>query len=68
MTLDTNDLRTPAEQLPITLKAKYRIARYEDLPAAKYADCVAFIQQSYRALTGADLDLPEQTTLDLGDS
>ena len=50
------------------LKAKYRIARYEDLPAAKYADCVAFIQQSYRALTGADLDLPEQTTLDLGDS
>src|SRR5947208_14742798 len=29
------------------LKAKYRIARYEDLPAAKYADCVAFIQQSY---------------------
>jgi P22_AR N-terminal domain len=50
------------------LKAKYRIARYEDLPAATYADCVAFIQQSYRALTGKDLDLPEQTTLDLGDS
>jgi hypothetical protein len=50
------------------LKAKYRIARYEDLPAAKYADCVTFIQQSYRALTGKELDLPEQTTLDLGDS
>ncbi|MBK9945517.1 MAG: hypothetical protein IPP13_28335 [Kouleothrix sp.] len=47
------------------LKAKYRIARYEDLPAAKYADCIAFVQQSYRALTGADLDLPEQASLNL---
>jgi hypothetical protein len=50
-----------------TIKAKYRIARYEDLPASKYADCVAFIQQSYRALTGQELQLPEQGTLDLGD-
>ncbi len=48
------------------LKAKYRIARYEDLPAAKYADCVAFIRQSYQALTGEELNLPEQGTLDLG--
>lgn len=50
------------------IKAKYRIARYEDLPSAKYADCVTFIQQSYRALTGEELDLPEQGTLDLGDA
>ena len=50
------------------IKAKYRIARYEDLPSAKYADCVAFIQQSYRALAGEELDLPEQGTLDLGDA
>jgi hypothetical protein len=50
------------------IKAKYRIARYEDLPSTKYADCVAFIQQSYRALTGEELDLPEQGTLDLGDA
>src|SRR5215213_2953386 len=42
------------------LKAKYRIARYEDLPTAKYSDCVAFIRQSYQALTGEDLNLPEQ--------
>lgn len=48
------------------LKAKYRIARYEDLPASKYADAVAFIRESYRALTGADLNLPEQSELDLG--
>jgi hypothetical protein len=30
------------------LKAKYRIARYEDLPAAKYADFIAFVRQSTR--------------------
>ncbi len=47
------------------LKARYRIARYEDLPAAKYADCIAFVRQSYQALTGAELDLPEQTSLGL---
>jgi hypothetical protein len=34
---------------------------------ALYADCVAFIQQSYRSLTGEELDLPEQGALDLGD-
>lgn len=48
-----------------TIKAKYRIARYEDLPIVKYADCVTFIHQSYRQLTGEELDLPEQGTLDL---
>lgn len=48
------------------LKAKYRIARYEDLPASKYHDAVAFIRESYRALTGTDLHLPEQNELDLG--
>jgi len=50
------------------LKAKYRIARYEDLPAAKYADCIAFVRQSYQALTGEELNLPERGTLDLGDA
>jgi hypothetical protein len=50
------------------LKAKYRIARYEDLPAAKYADCITFVRQSYQALTGEELNLPEQGTLDLGDA
>jgi hypothetical protein len=50
------------------LKAKYRIARYEDLPSAKYADCVAFVRESYQALTGEELNLPEQETLDLGDA
>ena len=49
------------------LKLRYRIARYEDLPANKYQDAIAFIRQSYRALTGTDLDLPEQGELPLED-
>jgi hypothetical protein len=49
------------------IKAKYRTARYEDLPSTKYAECVAFIQQFYRSLTGEELNLPEQGTLDRGD-
>ncbi|MCG8353491.1 MAG: ORF6C domain-containing protein [Chloroflexales bacterium] len=48
-----------------TLKLRYRIARYEDLPASQYHDAVMFVRQSYRALTGADLDLPEQTEFPL---
>jgi hypothetical protein len=48
------------------LKAKYKIARYEDLPAAKYGEAVAFIRDAYRTLTGQDLNLPEQNEMDLG--
>jgi P22_AR N-terminal domain len=46
-------------------KAKFKLARYEDLPIAKYAECVAFIKQAYTAITGGELDLPEQQTLEL---
>ncbi len=49
-----------------TLKAKYKLSRYEDLPLAKYADCVSFIKQAYTTITGNELDLPEQQSLDLG--
>ena len=49
-----------------TLKAKYKLSRYEDPPLAKYADCVSFIKQAYTSITGTNLDLPEQQTLDLG--
>jgi two-component system phosphate regulon response regulator PhoB len=48
-----------------TLKARFKLSRYEDLPLAKYAACVNFIKQAYTSTTGADLDLPEQQTLDL---
>lgn len=48
------------------LKTQFRVARYEDLPASRYPTAVAFIRHAYRQLTGEDLDLPEQTPLDLG--
>jgi hypothetical protein len=48
-----------------TLKTRFRVARYEDLPAARYEECVRFIKDAYRALTGEELELPEQSELDL---
>jgi hypothetical protein len=45
--------------------AKFKPSLYEDLPIAEYAECVTFIKQAYTSITGADLDLPEQQTLDL---
>lgn len=48
------------------LKARYKLARYEDLPASRYNECVRFVQDSYHAITGGDLTLPEQSELDLG--
>jgi hypothetical protein len=47
------------------LKTRFRVARYEDLPAARYEECVRFIKDAYRALIGEDLELPEQSELDL---
>jgi hypothetical protein len=38
-----------------TLKAKFKLSRYEDLPLAKYAECVIFIKQAYTAITAASL-------------
>ena len=50
-----------------TLKAKFKLSRYEDLPAAKYGEAVTFIRDAYRQLTGRDLNLLEQNEMDLGD-
>jgi len=47
------------------LKTRYRIAKYEQLPANRYADCVRYLRSAYQHLTGAQLDLPEQGALDL---
>lgn len=47
------------------IKTRYRIAKYEHLPAAHYADCVSYIKGAYQRLTGEALDLPEQSQLDL---
>lgn len=49
----------------VAVKSRYRVARYEDIAAADYADCVTFISESYRRLTGEVLSLPEQQSLDL---
>ena len=57
--------RNPYAACWAALKARFRIARYEDLPASQYADAVAFVRATYHHLTGVDLDLPEQGELDL---
>lgn len=49
------------------IKTRYRIAKYEHLPVGQYADCVQYITSAYRRLTGEELHLPEQGTLDLGE-
>lgn len=49
----------------VAFKMRFGLARYEDLPAARYREAVQFVKDSYRALTGGDLELPEQGELDL---
>ncbi len=45
------------------VNARFQVARYEDIPANRYEECVAFVRQAYHALTGEDLVLPEQNEL-----
>lgn len=47
------------------LKARFQVARYEDIPASRYREAVQFVHDAYQALTGAALNLPEQSDLDL---
>lgn len=49
----------------VAIKTRYRLAKYEHLPVEQYADCIAYIKQAYRRLTGEALSLPGQTMLDL---
>ena len=37
------------------IKARYQIAKYEHLPATRYAECVTFIRQSYEQIAGEPL-------------
>jgi hypothetical protein len=48
------------------VKARFKLSRYEDLPASKYDECIAFIRGSYRTLTGQELSVNEQGELRLG--
>lgn len=47
------------------VKARYKVAKYEDIRAAQFDDCVAYIEASYRQLTGEALVLPTQGELPL---
>ncbi|MFV9507866.1 MAG: phage antirepressor N-terminal domain-containing protein [Oscillochloridaceae bacterium umkhey_bin13] len=47
------------------LKARYQVAKYDQIPAAMYNDAVTYVQRAYQKLTGTELDLPEQRSLDL---
>jgi hypothetical protein len=49
------------------VKTRYRVAKYEHIPAERYADCVTFISTAYKRLTGADLHLPSQGEMELGE-
>lgn len=38
-----------------TLKARFTVAKYEDIPAAQYDECLRFIRQCYTEETGEEL-------------
>lgn len=37
------------------IKTRYRVAKYEHIPASDYQDCVSYISKAYTALTGEPL-------------
>jgi len=47
------------------INTRYRLAKYEHLPATHYTDCVTYIKGAYQRLTGEELAVPEQSALDL---
>jgi hypothetical protein len=62
---DPSTARNPYAACWATLKVRFRISRYEDLPVREYANAVALVRAAYRQLTGEDLDILEQSSLDL---
>jgi hypothetical protein len=43
--------------------ARFRIATYTDLPASRFDEAVRYLKESYRALTGKDIDAATQESL-----
>ena len=41
------------------IKTRYKVAKYEHIPAREYDDCVQYIHRAYEKLTGQALVLPE---------
>ena len=50
------------------IKARYKVAKYEDIRASQFDDCVADIQRAYQQLTGIPLEVSEQGELPLGEA
>ena len=48
------------------VKARFKVSRYEDLPASRYDECIAFVRNAYHTLTGEELPVNEQGELGLG--
>ena len=46
------------------LNARFKVATYTDLPAARYDECCAYIQDIYVQLTGERLTIVEQEDLE----
>ena len=49
------------------VKARFKLSRYEELPASKYDECIAFIRGAYRMVTGQELSVNEQRPLEFGE-
>jgi hypothetical protein len=41
------------------IKTRYKVAKYEHIPARSYDDCVDYIQRAYERMTGHPLQLPD---------
>ncbi len=41
------------------VKTRYKVAKYEHIPARDYDDCVRYIERAYQRLTGQELRLPD---------
>ena len=50
------------------VKARYKVAKYEDIRASQFDDCVAYIEAAYRQITGLTPAIPEQGELPLMES
>jgi hypothetical protein len=45
------------------IKARYKVAKYEDIRSTQFDDCVTYIQSAYQQITGTPLSLAEQGQL-----
>lgn len=49
----------------LRLNRHFSVARYEDIPSAKYQQAIDFVRAAARSDLGRDLDLPAQESMDL---